>query len=108
MSDLWYWNKERFISLIIVCAYLVIALFFIKFSLIATWISILLYLGLALLCIWFPEGMGSLEYPSGPEWVRQGLSRCLRPTPCFFVRIGGWVLLLLPIVMGVVNFLTNI
>jgi hypothetical protein len=53
-----------------------------------------LFLLLPLACIWFSESMGGY---TGPAW--RGV--ITSPTPANFVCIGGWFLLLLPLVIGV-------
>jgi hypothetical protein len=83
----------RFLSLIIAAAYVLLSLLVAQ-SLKAAigqvlFVSALLMLPLA--CIWFADEVGS--YPGalpGPSITKQ--------TPAAFVKVGGWILLMLPLV----------
>ncbi len=55
---------------------------------------------LPLACIWFSEAMGGYV---GPVWRAVVTS----PSPAIFVCIGGWLLLLLPLVVGIVYAFTK-
>ena len=57
-------------------------------------ISIAVFLLLPLACIWFPEEMGSLAY------VR---SLLVKETSGCFVVAGGWLLLLLPVMVMLIG-----
>ena len=59
-----------------------------------------LFLVLPLACIWFSEAMGGY---TGPNW-RAAITA---PTPGVFVCIAGWLLLLLPAIVGIVYGLTG-
>jgi hypothetical protein len=52
---------------------------------------------LPLACIWFPEAMG--DYTRG---------HVNRPTPPSFVWFFGWVLLLLPMIVGTILWLQGV
>lgn len=54
-----------------------------------------LFVILPLACIWFSEAMGGY---TGPSW-RAAITA---PTPGVFVCIAGWLLLLLPAIVGIV------
>jgi len=87
---------SRFVSLVIAAGYLLVVLFMPGRGSIPGRLGFLLvtaaYLLLPLLCIWFGDEvggyMGSLPGPA-----------INKPTPGFLVRIGGWVLLFLPIIV---------
>lgn len=84
---------ERMLSLVIAGVYLVITAFFASKGKLVT--DLLLVCGALLLpmaCIWFGDELG--EYIGalpGPGITRK--------SPGWMVKIGGWVLLLLPIVI---------
>jgi hypothetical protein len=59
-----------------------------------------LFVILPLACIWFSEAMGGYV---GPNW-REAITS---PTPAIFVCIGGWLLLLLPLVIGIAYAFTK-
>ncbi|MDB6109612.1 MAG: hypothetical protein JWR69_1362 [Pedosphaera sp.] len=59
-----------------------------------------LVVSLPLACIWFGEAMGGYIGPSKGGYISQA-------TPGLFVCIAGWLLLLLPIVIGVVYAFTG-
>jgi hypothetical protein len=52
---------------------------------------------LPLACIWFGEAMGGYTGPTA------GMS-ITAPSPGLFVCIAGWILLLLPIVIGIIIY----
>ncbi len=54
-----------------------------------------LFLILPIACIWFSESMGSYV---GPVWP----AAITHPTPAVFVCIGGWLLLLVPLIVAIV------
>jgi hypothetical protein len=62
--------------------------------------KVALFLVLPLACIWFSEAMGGY---TGPNW-RAAITA---PTPGVFVCIAGWLLLLLPAIVGIVYGLTG-
>jgi hypothetical protein len=55
-----------------------------------------MFLVLPLACIWFSDAMGGY---TGPTW-RAAITA---PTPGVFVCIAGWLLLLVPVIIGVVH-----
>jgi len=59
-----------------------------------------LFVVLPLACIWFSEPMGGYV---GPVW-RGAIAS---PTPAVFVCVGGWLLLLLPLVVEIFYALTK-
>ena len=62
-------------------------------------VSMVLFLLLPVACIWFPDAMGDLK------GISLGLGRPMitDKTPGDFVAIGGWLLLLCPIVMALIT-----
>jgi hypothetical protein len=60
-------------------------------------LKVLLFLVLPLACIWFGDEMG--DYMGTWPVSAGGITN---PTPGWLVRAGGWLLLLLPIVIGIV------
>jgi len=81
-------SKGRVVSIIISIAYLVVAYFA---DGIKGLFFVFAFLIFPLACIWFGDEMG--------EW--SGTIKLLpaKPIPGCFVRLGGWLLLLLPIIM---------
>jgi hypothetical protein len=57
--------------------------------------KVALFSVLPLACIWFSEAMGGY---TGPSW-RGAITA---PTPGLFVCIAGWLLLLMPAIIGIV------
>ena len=55
---------------------------------------------LPLACIWFSDAMGGFTGLSGDIWINA-------PTPGIFVCIAGWILLLLPIIIGIIECLSS-
>jgi hypothetical protein len=88
----------RVVSLVVAIIYLVInAWAFPHKSLTHLVVSTLLtMIGLAfpLACIWFGDEMG--------EYVGSSFRPITKPTPGVFVRLGGWVLLSLPALIGLI------
>jgi hypothetical protein len=62
--------------------------------------KVALYLLLPLACIWFSEAMGGY---TGPTWR----AVITTPTPGVFVCIAGWLLLVMPAIIGVVYVFTS-
>src|SRR5215203_6971730 len=98
------WLKQfgvsRFFSLVIAAAYLSIVLFMPGHSSIPGRIGVVLavaaYLLLPLLCIWFGGEMGNyIGALPGPA--------INKPTPGCLVAIGGWILLLLPVIVFLIR-----
>lgn len=63
--------------------------------------QVVAFLILPLACIWFSEAMG--DYAS----VGLGRAGITRKTPGCFVAFGGWLLLLLPVIVGVIGFISG-
>ena len=89
----WSPNISRALSVVVACVYLGITIYFAQSGKLVT---DLLIIGSALLfplaCIWFGEEMG--EYYGtlpGPAITRT--------SPGWMVKLGGWVLLLLPAIL---------
>lgn len=96
MSDFGYLDKSRIISLIISISYIVIV-FFIGNS--SDWLRVLGFVIFPLACIWFGDELGGYK----------GFVRFIpvRQTPGCFIRFIGWVLLLLPSIIGIVYVVFN-
>lgn len=91
MSDFWYWDKGRVISLIIAIGCLILAFFFVEpFG----WLKILGFLILPLACIWFGDELGG--YTGTIKLIPVSQS------PGGLVKFLGWVLLLSPIFIGTI------
>jgi hypothetical protein len=59
--------------------------------------KVLLFVILPLACIWFSEAMGGYTGPTTSGAITS-------PSPGVIVCILGWLLLLLPIIMGIVTY----
>lgn len=90
-------SRNRLLSGVLAAIYIVMAL---CFGSAEAAFKIGLFLILPLACIWFSEPMGGY---TGPVW--RGV--ITSPTPAVFVSIGGWLLLLLPLIIGVIYALTK-
>jgi len=55
---------------------------------------------LPLACIWFPDVLG--------EYTGQGLSRVSRPSPPSLVWFLGWIVLVLPLIVGTILWLQGV
>jgi hypothetical protein len=89
-------GASRFLSLVIAAGYLGIVLFMPGHRSIpgrlGAVLAVAAYLLIPLLCIWFGEEMGNyIGTLPGPAINKQ--------TPGCLVRIGGWILLLFPVVV---------
>ena len=88
---------ERIASLLIASAYLLVSPFLFPADswahLVADIFIRLLSLAFPLACIWFAEDLA--------EYYRDGnlAPEITTPSPATFVRLGGWVLLLLPVLL---------
>ena len=85
---------NRLLSLLIVLAYVTVA------GVMAGMLSALKMLAAMLLplaCIWFPEALG--EYTRG---------HVNRHSPASFVWVFGWILLLLPMIVGTILWLQDV
>lgn len=63
-------------------------------------LKVFIFVILPLACIWFGEAMGGYTGPGGGMPITS-------PSPGLFVCIAGWILLLLPIVMGIIIYITT-
>ena len=90
---------SRFFSLLIAAGYLIIVLFMPASSIPARLGVVLLvaaYLLIPLLCIWFADEMGNyVGAVPGPAINKR--------TPGCLIRVGGWVLLLLPVIAFLIS-----
>ncbi len=73
------------ISLVISAIYLIVTIIFSEKSITVFYMA--LYLVIPLILIWLPEGLGKWRF-----WWHVTTSE----TPDFFVKLGGWMLLLFP------------
>ena len=89
--------KSKVISGTIALGYLSVAYFF-KGSIWALKATGSMVLALA--CIWVSEAMGG--YVGGV-----GRGRITAPTPAFFVALGGWILLVVTVIVGCVIMATT-
>ena len=87
---------NRFISAIIAVTYLAVAYFAAD---VESTIKAGLFLLLPLSCIWFSESMG------GYTGTGMGRGAITSASPSGIVAIGGWILLLLPAIIGFVSWL---
>ena len=91
------WDWQRILSLVVAAAYLVIGVIaasegsFKDIAGMVLVISVALILPLA--CIWFADEMG--DYTGS-------LSSITKLSPGFLIRIGGWILLFLPVIRGAI------
>lgn len=88
----------KIISLIISIVYLVSAYIFDVFSL----VPIFVYLFFSLSFIWFGETIGRY---TGPIIIRAWVGQITRPSPSWLVKFMGWVLLILPAIIMIINHL---
>lgn len=84
---------SRLLSLLVGGGYLVAAYFFADG---ATVLRLALYLVLPLACIWFSEALGDFTGPTGRGSITS-------TTPGCMVAAGGWLLLLLPLVIAFIE-----
>jgi hypothetical protein len=87
-------DKNRILSGLLAFIYLILAFFADGPE---TGLKVLAFLILPLACIWFSDPMGS--YTGRLPISNGGINQ---QTPGFLVCIGGWLLLLLPIAIGIV------
>jgi hypothetical protein len=85
-------NANRSLSVLLAVIYIALAAFA-RGAEAAFKVGIFVVLPLA--CIWFSESMGGYV---GPVW-RAAITS---PSPAIFVCITGWILLLLPVIIGIV------
>jgi hypothetical protein len=90
-------SRNRVLSGLLAASYIVIATFI---GGVEATFKIGMFVVLPLGCIWFSEPMGGYV---GPVW--RGV--ITSPTPAVFVCIAGWLLLLLPLFVGIVYALTK-
>ena len=88
---------SRLLSLLIAVAYLIVGMVFGDHRSFAEMLVFTLMgagcLLIPLLCIWFSEEVGNYTGALPGPAIN-------RPTPDWLVRIGGWLLLLLPAIIG--------
>ena len=89
-------NKNRFLSSLVACVYVVVGLLaggggggFIAF----------LFVILPLACIWFSDAMGGFTGIAGSIGVTAS-------SPGLLICIAGWVLLLLPIIVEIIDYVS--
>ena len=87
-------NKSRLLSSVIALIYITIA--FVSDGQ-KVGFQVLIFLILPLACIWFSESIGAYKSPYSMH--------ATRATPATFVAIGGWILLLMPLIAGVISTL---
>ncbi|MBN1270334.1 MAG: hypothetical protein JXB04_12155 [Kiritimatiellae bacterium] len=88
--------KSRSISGIIALVYLAVA--YLADGPELTW-RVAIFLVLPLACIWFSDAMG------GYTGVGFGRGAITSTTPGCFVAFGGWLLLLLPVIAGLIMWI---
>ena len=88
--------RSRLLSGIVAIVYLVVAL--LATANLESVLRLTAFLLLPMTCIWFPDAMGSLK------GIRLGLVRPMitQSTPGDFVALGGWILLLCPVVVALI------
>ncbi len=91
-----FWTRSRTISALIIAAYV---LFAYAFRGAEAALRLLGFCALPLMCIWFPEFMGSYRGSSGLSWPR-----FRAPSPATVVFILGWVVLGLPVVVLLLSY----
>ena len=89
-----FWTRSRIISFVMVALDMFAELIFVKDH------GLLLmygcYLFISIVCIWFGDGLGAWEGVAAKGYIRK--------TPGSVMKVGGWVLLFLPIVLGLIHF----
>ena len=88
--------RSRLLSGIVAIGYILVVL--LATGSLQSVLSLIVFLLLPMVCIWFPDGMGNLK------GIRLGLARPMitHTTPGDFVAIGGWLLLLCPVVVALI------
>ena len=89
------WNRT--LSLWLAIAYLLIALIYVG---VVAFTQMLLYLIIPMACIWYGDAMGSIT--GGSTVIISGGPAITKQTPWCIMNIGGWLILLLPIIKGVI------
>src|SRR5438128_221611 len=91
-------------------ASLVIAAIYLVAAIVSDWnarsvLSIVVWLGLALALIWFPEELGRANRP-----YRTGVAvgRYDQDSPPAIVAGFGWIFLVGPVIVGLLNFIASI
>jgi hypothetical protein len=64
--------------------------------------KVVMFLILPLACIWFSDAMGGYT-GSGSVFLGGGMP-ITQPSPGIFVRIVGWIVLLLPVVILIIGY----
>ena len=98
MSDFWYWSPSRVLSLIVAGIYIIAAIFSGKPAIVLS--MLLVFLPLPLGCIWFADELGAYEGPGRAGWW-------MNPTPGIFLKIIGWILLLLPVIVMAITLISS-
>ena len=92
------WDLHRIVSLIVAIIYLVIGVWVFPpkslTDLLATILLTSIGLTFPLACIWFGDEMG--------EYTGSFFHPITKVSPGIFVRLGGWILLLLPVLTGLI------
>ena len=102
MSEFWYWDKSRVISILIACCYIILAALVGSsgnWFLMIGFGRVIWFIVLGLVCIWFGDLMGE------DTGCVRGIP--LRQSPGSVIRFMGWILLLLPIFLFIYINLTN-
>ena len=92
-------TKSRFLSLIVALGYLIAAYFGGGWELV--WRAAI-FLILPLACIWFGDEMGSYT------GIGTGRGAITSTTPGWLVALGGWLLLLMPVIAATIGMLSRI
>ncbi len=101
MSEMWYWNKSRLISLIICIVYLAITLWKEDGK---TFVVVFGFSFFCLACIWFGDEVGAHFWsPRGNSF--NGVPN--QPSPGVLVRFMGWVMLSAPAIIAIVISFSN-
>lgn len=90
-------NLNRILSGLVAAVYLATALYFESPEI--AW-KVGLFLIFPLACIWFSEAMGEFTGNSASVSITA-------TTPGWMVLIGGWIVLLLPVIMAVLSWLMS-
>lgn len=104
MSQFSYWiseNKGKFISLVVSALYLFGAYTFLEWDF-GDLLKLAAFLIFPLACIWFGDAMGGwtgFSRPLGP--------RISQESPGCLVAFIGWILLFLPLLIGIIVILSN-
>lgn len=92
-------TKSRFLSFVVAVGYLIAAYFGGGWELV--WRAAI-FLILPLACIWFGDAMGSYT------GIGMGRGAITSPTPGWLVALGGWLLLLMPVIAATIGMLSRL